>query len=77
MFPNTIFKSHRSKKMKRNILVLLFAMVFAFAVSFVGCKKEEVPAPDATMSVEKKDEAAAPAEKAEEAKKDEKAAAKK
>ncbi len=62
--------------MKRNILVVLFAMVLAFAFSFgfVGCKKADEAAPDATMSEEKKDEAAAPAEKAEEAKKDEKAA---
>ena len=50
--------------MKRNILVLLFAVVLAFVFSFtfVGCKKEEPAAPvtDQPAVEEKKDEAAAP-----------------
>lgn len=51
--------------MKRNILVLLFAVVLAFVFSFtfVGCKKEEAPVVDQPAVEEKKDEAAAPAEK--------------
>jgi hypothetical protein len=55
--------------MKKNILVLVIAMVFAFTAGFIGCKKEEAAAPEATKMEEKKEEAAKPMEKMEEAKK--------
>jgi hypothetical protein len=56
--------------MKRNILVLLFAAVLAFAFSFgfLGCKKE---APEGPAVEEKKDQPATPAEEKKEEEKKE------
>ena len=49
--------------MKRNILLVLFVAVFAFAVTFVGCKQQaaEEAAPAVTEEAAPAAEGAAPA----------------
>ena len=54
--------------MKRNILVMLFALVFAISFAFVGCKED---AKDVKKEDVKKEDVKAP-EKKEEVKKDKK-----
>ncbi len=58
--------------MKRNILMLIFAAIFAFTVgfTFTGCK-QKAESPDEAAVEEQQDEEAAPAE--EEAAKEEEA----
>ena len=50
--------------MKKNILLVLFVAVFAFAVTFVGCKQQAADQPAAEQAAPAADQAAPAADQA-------------